>query len=103
MCRRRRLYPAALLLTTHRRFASSAIFLESVDLRRDLSGHCQIPACFWTAICQDASGFFGCRDILDNGQQVKGYSMFVSMPEASLSDRAVRHMVPFSDQATKTR
>ena len=95
--------PLTLLLTTHNRFTSSKTFLDSIDLRRDLSTCCQIPAHFWTDICQEASGFFGCQDILDKKLQVKGYSMFVPTPQASLSDRAVRHMVPILDQANKTR
>lgn len=55
-------------------FTSSDIFLDSIDLRRDLSSCYQIPACFWTDFCQEASGFFGCQDGWDRRQQVKCHS-----------------------------
>ena len=56
------------------RFASFAVLIDREDLRFDLSNSYAIPQVFWTPLCRNSNGFFGCKTSYDIDGNIEGHS-----------------------------
>lgn len=85
---------------TLNRFAASKPLLSSDAFRQIPSTQYMIPDHFWTDVCQESNGFFGCQDKYDKGRKLKSHNIEItSTPHGFLLTADDSHVVPIFDKA----